>query len=174
VSLMPYALIRLYRVCQSNTVHPQNYTFTNIKCNRIYFMFAPTHFYEKMLVCLTDCSLSGTFPFNEDEDIADQIQNAAFMYPPNPWNEVCDEGLCLLLHFMPDRFHYQSLSIRKVPLFIEVVKCNAFFPNRISAFALRSQIKRNLLRKLLGMHGSKSPPVCGTRRPRSLAARGGK
>jgi len=45
-------------------------------------------------VCLLGllCSLSGTFPFNEDEDIADQIQNAAFMYPPNPWNEVSDEG----------------------------------------------------------------------------------
>ena len=38
------------------------------------------------------CSLSGTFPFNEDEEIADQIQNAAFMYPPNPWNEISPEG----------------------------------------------------------------------------------
>lgn len=37
-------------------------------------------------------SLSGTFPFNEDEDINDQIQNAAFMYPPNPWREISEEG----------------------------------------------------------------------------------
>lgn len=37
-------------------------------------------------------SLSGTFPFNEDEDIHDQIQNAAFMYPPNPWKEISHEG----------------------------------------------------------------------------------
>ena len=37
-------------------------------------------------------SLSGTFPFNEDEEIADQIQNAAFMYPPSPWNEISPEG----------------------------------------------------------------------------------
>lgn len=37
-------------------------------------------------------SLSGTFPFNEDEDINDQIQNAAFMYPPHPWNEISDNG----------------------------------------------------------------------------------
>lgn len=37
-------------------------------------------------------SLSGTFPFNEDEDINDQIQNAAFMYPPNPWKEISGEG----------------------------------------------------------------------------------
>lgn len=37
-------------------------------------------------------SLSGTFPFNEDEDINDQIQNAAFMYPPMPWKEISTEG----------------------------------------------------------------------------------
>lgn len=38
-------------------------------------------------------SLSGTFPFNEDEDINEQIQNAAFMYPPNPWNEISSDGM---------------------------------------------------------------------------------
>uniref|UniRef100_A0A096LYE2 Serine/threonine-protein kinase n=1 Tax=Poecilia formosa TaxID=48698 RepID=A0A096LYE2_POEFO len=38
-------------------------------------------------------SLSGTFPFNEDEDINDQIQNAAFMYPPHPWKKVSQEGM---------------------------------------------------------------------------------
>ena len=38
-------------------------------------------------------SLSGTFPFNEDEDISDQIQNAAFMYPPDPWANVSAEGM---------------------------------------------------------------------------------
>jgi len=37
-------------------------------------------------------SLSGTFPFNEDEDINDQIQNAAFMYPRNPWKEISHDG----------------------------------------------------------------------------------
>lgn len=37
-------------------------------------------------------SLSGTFPFNEDEDINDQIHNAAFMYPPNPWKQFSPEG----------------------------------------------------------------------------------
>lgn len=41
-------------------------------------------------------SLSGTFPFNEDEDINDQIQNAEFMYPPNPWREISHEGSTLL------------------------------------------------------------------------------
>lgn len=43
-------------------------------------------------------SLSGTFPFNEDEDINDQIQNAAFMYPPNPWKEISGEGRRLQRH----------------------------------------------------------------------------
>lgn len=42
-------------------------------------------------------SLSGTFPFNEDEDIHDQIQNAAFMYPPNPWKEISPEGITFFL-----------------------------------------------------------------------------
>ncbi|XP_069765549.1 serine/threonine-protein kinase D1 isoform X2 [Narcine bancroftii] len=41
-------------------------------------------------------SLSGTFPFNEDEDINDQIQNAAFMYPPSPWKEISQEGIDLI------------------------------------------------------------------------------
>ena len=38
-------------------------------------------------------SLSGTFPFNEEEDIQDQIHNAAFMYPPEPWQEISPEGM---------------------------------------------------------------------------------
>lgn len=41
-------------------------------------------------------SLSGTFPFNEEEDINDQIQNAAFMYPPNPWKEISSDGEVIL------------------------------------------------------------------------------
>uniref|UniRef100_A0AAY4CS40 Serine/threonine-protein kinase n=1 Tax=Denticeps clupeoides TaxID=299321 RepID=A0AAY4CS40_9TELE len=41
-------------------------------------------------------SLSGTFPFNEDEDINDQIQNAAFMYPPAPWKEISAEATDLI------------------------------------------------------------------------------
>ncbi|KAM6954651.1 serine/threonine-protein kinase D3-like isoform 2-T2 [Aplochiton taeniatus] len=41
-------------------------------------------------------SLSGTFPFNEDEDINDQIQNAAFMYPPTPWKEISGEATDLI------------------------------------------------------------------------------
>ena len=37
-------------------------------------------------------SLSGTFPFNDDEEVTDQIQNAAFMFPPDPWESVSREG----------------------------------------------------------------------------------
>ncbi|KAK7904812.1 hypothetical protein WMY93_017419 [Mugilogobius chulae] len=40
--------------------------------------------------------LSGTFPFNEDEDINDQIQNAAFMYPPAPWKDISTEAIDLI------------------------------------------------------------------------------
>ncbi|XP_034323160.1 serine/threonine-protein kinase D3 isoform X3 [Magallana gigas] len=36
--------------------------------------------------------LSGTFPFNEDEEISDQIQNASFMYPAMPWKELSQEA----------------------------------------------------------------------------------
>ncbi|KAK3600915.1 hypothetical protein CHS0354_013295 [Potamilus streckersoni] len=45
-------------------------------------------------------SLSGTFPFNEDEEISDQIQNAAFMYPPNPWKEISQEAIYFIKHIL--------------------------------------------------------------------------
>ncbi|XP_061536917.1 serine/threonine-protein kinase D2 isoform X2 [Phycodurus eques] len=41
-------------------------------------------------------SLSGTFPFNEDEDINDQIHNAAFMYPSNPWKQISCDAIDLI------------------------------------------------------------------------------
>ncbi|XP_037832332.1 protein kinase D4 isoform X2 [Kryptolebias marmoratus] len=41
-------------------------------------------------------SLSGTFPFNEDEDIRQQITNAAFMYPRQPWASISLEGVSLI------------------------------------------------------------------------------
>ncbi|XP_072887349.1 serine/threonine-protein kinase D3-like [Hemitrygon akajei] len=40
--------------------------------------------------------LSGTFPFNEDEDINDQIQNASFMYPARPWQDISPEAIDLI------------------------------------------------------------------------------
>uniref|UniRef100_A0A3Q4BDL6 Uncharacterized protein n=1 Tax=Mola mola TaxID=94237 RepID=A0A3Q4BDL6_MOLML len=44
-----------------------------------------------MYVCL-----SGTFPFNEDEDIEQQITNAAFMYPRQPWASISLEAVSLI------------------------------------------------------------------------------
>ena len=45
-------------------------------------------------------SLSGTFPFNEDEDINEQIQNASFMYPPNPWKEISSQAIELITNLL--------------------------------------------------------------------------
>eukprot|EP00117_Sycon_ciliatum_P006108 scpid23409/ scgid0853/ Serine/threonine-protein kinase D3; Protein kinase C nu type; Protein kinase EPK2; nPKC-nu len=41
-------------------------------------------------------SLSGTFPFNEDEEIAEQIQNADFMYPNDPWEQISRDASGLI------------------------------------------------------------------------------
>ena len=41
---------------------------------------------------VTYVSLSGTLPFNEDEDIGQQITNASFMYPRQPWASISLEG----------------------------------------------------------------------------------
>ncbi|KAG9342113.1 hypothetical protein JZ751_017111 [Albula glossodonta] len=57
-------------------------------------------------------SLSGTFPFNEDEDINDQIQNAAFMYPPNPWKHISTDAIDLINNLLQD---YQTwLDLREL------------------------------------------------------------
>jgi len=45
-------------------------------------------------------SLSGTFPFNEDEDINEQIQNASFMYPPSPWKEISTQAIELITNLL--------------------------------------------------------------------------
>ena len=50
----------------------------------------------KTCIGQSQVSLSGTFPFNEDEDIGEQIQNAAFMYPPHPWKEITSEATDLI------------------------------------------------------------------------------
>lgn len=41
-------------------------------------------------------TLSGTFPFNEGEEIIDQIQNAAFMFPADPWSTISKEAIGLI------------------------------------------------------------------------------
>lgn len=45
-------------------------------------------------------SLSGTFPFNEEEDIQDQIHNAEFMYPLDPWQEISANGIDLIKNLL--------------------------------------------------------------------------
>ncbi|XP_070710894.1 protein kinase D4 [Pempheris klunzingeri] len=45
-------------------------------------------------------SLSGTFPFNEDEDIRQQITNAAFMYPQQTWASISLEAVSLIVNLL--------------------------------------------------------------------------
>jgi serine/threonine protein kinase len=37
-------------------------------------------------------SLSGTFPFEEDRDIYEQIINSNFMFPADPWESISAAG----------------------------------------------------------------------------------
>lgn len=37
-------------------------------------------------------SLSGTFPFEEDIDIVEQLMNFNFMFPEEPWGAVSLDG----------------------------------------------------------------------------------
>ncbi|XP_078462428.1 serine/threonine-protein kinase D3-like isoform X1 [Lampetra fluviatilis] len=57
-------------------------------------------------------SLSGTFPFNEDEDINEQIQNAAFMYPPHPWREISPHAIDLIGNLLQVKMR-QRFSVDK-------------------------------------------------------------
>uniref|UniRef100_A0A915C9X9 protein kinase C n=1 Tax=Parascaris univalens TaxID=6257 RepID=A0A915C9X9_PARUN len=41
-------------------------------------------------------TLSGTFPFNDGEEISEQIQNAAFMFPAEPWKEISRSAIDLI------------------------------------------------------------------------------
>ncbi|KJE91895.1 CAMK/PKD protein kinase [Capsaspora owczarzaki ATCC 30864] len=41
-------------------------------------------------------SLSGTFPFNEDEELRDQIQNAQFMFPVPVWGHISPHAVNLI------------------------------------------------------------------------------
>ena len=56
--------------------------------------------YLSVIYILLQVSLSGTFPFNEDEDINEQIQNATFMYPPHPWREISSQAMDLIANLL--------------------------------------------------------------------------
>jgi len=45
-------------------------------------------------------TLSGTFPFRENEEIEEQIQNAAFMYPLNEWGEISAHAVDMINHLL--------------------------------------------------------------------------
>ena len=49
---------------------------------------------------ITYVSLSGTFPFNEDEDIKSQVSNQEFMYPSHPWKLISAPAIDLINHLM--------------------------------------------------------------------------
>ena len=41
-------------------------------------------------------SLSGTFPFEEDQDVYQQILNSNFMFPADPWESISSDGKLIL------------------------------------------------------------------------------
>lgn len=45
-------------------------------------------------------SLAGVFPFRENEDLADQIKNAAFLFPADPWAEISEAAIDLVKHLV--------------------------------------------------------------------------
>ncbi|XP_050816397.1 serine/threonine-protein kinase D3-like isoform X2 [Gopherus flavomarginatus] len=57
-------------------------------------------------------SLSGTFPFNEEEDVNDQIQNAAFMYPRQTWASISLEAVSLIHQLLQVKLR-KRLSVNK-------------------------------------------------------------
>uniref|UniRef100_A0A8C8RQV9 protein kinase C n=1 Tax=Pelusios castaneus TaxID=367368 RepID=A0A8C8RQV9_9SAUR len=57
-------------------------------------------------------SLSGTFPFNEEEDVNEQIQNAAFMYPRQTWASISLEAVSLIHNLLQVKLR-KRLSVDK-------------------------------------------------------------
>ena len=45
-------------------------------------------------------TLSGTFPFNEGEEITDQINSAEFLFPNNPWGDISAESQHLIINLL--------------------------------------------------------------------------
>ena len=62
-------------------------------------------------------SLSETFPFNEDEDINQQIQNAFFMHLPNPWAKTVSLLLDTYYFWV---FCFKNMAYQKLCLISEV------------------------------------------------------
>jgi hypothetical protein len=88
-------------------------------------------FARDLYCCASSCSLSGTFPFNEDEEIMDQIQNAAFMYPANPWKEISPEGEKAIISLELSNCQLRNVPIYQnhVALFI-LFACSAYYSDQ--------------------------------------------
>lgn len=71
-------------------------------------------------------SLSGTFPFNEDEDINEQIQNASFMYPAHPWKEITTEAIDLIGNLLQVRLQLFICWIYKFYPLVDTYRCVFF------------------------------------------------
>ena len=57
-------------------------------------------------------SLSGQFPFNETMELEDQIKNAQFMYPENPWKEISNDAInCIKVLIVTLLFRKSALII---------------------------------------------------------------
>ena len=72
-------------------------------------------------------SLSGTFPFNEDEDIHQQIQNAYFMYPPNPWKEMAESCEYIIFYIIKRRSESSMTKVKASTILFEATpdECQA-------------------------------------------------
>lgn len=57
-------------------------------------------------------TLSGTFPFNDGEEISDQIQNAAFMFPQDPWSDISRSAIDLIQRLLQVKVLSSRESIR--------------------------------------------------------------
>lgn len=84
-------------------------------------------------------SLSGVFPFNEDEDINDQIQNASFMYPDRPWKEITPQAINLINRLLQVKSK-NRLSVEKALSheWMQVPEPSVLFPALFSYIALKS------------------------------------
>lgn len=54
-------------------------------------------------------SLSGTFPFEEDRDIYEQIMNSNFMFPADPWQNVSSDGKIWEIFYLTTKIKKRSL-----------------------------------------------------------------
>ena len=68
-------------------------------------------FIRDLILCfIFQVSLSGTFPFNEDEDINEQIQNASFMYPHQTWKDITSQAIDLIGNLLQVSACMQSIN----------------------------------------------------------------